>query len=151
MTEKFSNKIPWSLTKRRGIHTNCRVANSGHLCRIVSTFHMPPDVCFLLHLPPLQHCCCRKRTEAFPRGFWNGDTSKNRVQCASRLLFLLSFGSAYSLPTVYRHSVLNTKAEAKMEKNPLSLITAIASKSWLGLRFSSLPALHVQTPISLEK
>lgn len=42
---------------------------------------------------------------------------QNLVHCASQLLFLLSFGSAYSLPTVYRYSVLNIKAEGEMKKN----------------------------------
>lgn len=46
---------------------------------------------------------------------------QNLVHCASQLLFLLSFGSAYSLPTVYRYSVLNIKAEAKMKKNHCKL------------------------------
>lgn len=46
---------------------------------------------------------------------------QNLVHCASQLLFLSTFSSAYSLPTVYRYSVLNIKAEAKMKKNHCKL------------------------------
>lgn len=64
---------------------------------------------------------------------------KNLVHCASQLLFLLSFGSAYSLPTIYRYSVLNIKAEAKMKKNHCKLDRSNSLKT-LACTQDSLPS-----------
>lgn len=110
MTNKFSNMLPWSLTKRRGIGTNCRITHLEHLHRIVSTFHIPPGVCFLLHSPPLQHCCCllSKEDWSLPRDFWDEDTVL--ISYSYHLALTCSF------PTVCRHSVMHTEAEAKMKQ-----------------------------------
>lgn len=145
MTDKFSNKIPRSLTKRWRIHTTCRVTNSGRLYLIVSTFHIPPDVCFLLHLLPLQHCCCllSKEDGSLPKDFRNEDTSKIQftVPVSYSLSIWLCLFSSYCL------QILSTEhqgrsQDGKKQNKTLSLITAIASKSQPGLRFSSLPALQ---------
>jgi len=144
VTEKFSNKVPWSLTKRWGIHTDCRVTNSGHLHLFFSLHSTSPRCMFSITLTSTAMLLLSsvKRRLKLSKRIPKWEYFQNLVRCVSQLLFLSSFGSACSLPAVYRYSVLNIKAEAKMKKNTISLITAIASKSWPALRSSSLPALQ---------
>lgn len=100
--------------------------------------HTPPGVFSLTSTAALLLPSVKGRLKP-PKRLLKWGYFQNLVHCASQLLFLLSFGSAYSLPTVYRYSELNIKADAKMKKNHCKLDRSNSLKT-LACTQDSLPS-----------